>query len=270
TSSANSSASSSALGQKKLYAESQTGKSTFQKLLMPMLPQLPRIAPYRIVLGNVKDKRTGHASSLSLCSSPPFCLPSLCLFSESFSSLSLPLSLLFISDVASILSKRSSLVPHIQTMHPSLSFGFDFSLLFLLNSIPIPLGSSASHQCLLRHDSSNGKRKIEEKNLGFLVPSDVKEVLDIFRINVELGSDSLRAYVSDVLVVELLQKDARLAAIGKLGKACPSGMMQVVPLFETVKDSRGAACNHYGIKVTLFHGRGGSIGHGGGPTYLAI
>lgn len=31
-----------------------------------------------------------------------------------------------------------------------------------------------------------------------------------------------------------------------------------------------AACNQYGIKITLFHGRGGSIGRGGGPTHLAI
>lgn len=44
------------IAQRKLFSESQTGQSSFQKLLEPSLPQRPGIAPYRIVLGNVKEK----------------------------------------------------------------------------------------------------------------------------------------------------------------------------------------------------------------------
>lgn len=44
------------VAQRKIFAESKIGRSSFQKLLEPRPPQLPGIAPYRIVLGNVKEK----------------------------------------------------------------------------------------------------------------------------------------------------------------------------------------------------------------------
>jgi len=157
-----------------------------------------------------------------------------------------------------------------------------------------------------------------------LIPSDlpaspeVAEVLATFRTLAELPSDSLGAYVismakgaSDVLAVELLQREARVQA-----------PLRVVPLFETISDLRNSddviatlldlpwyrnrigthlevmigysdsskdggrlaaawelyqaqerlvdLCRKRSIDLTLFHGRGGTIGRGGGPTHIAI
>jgi phosphoenolpyruvate carboxylase len=143
-------------------------------------------------------------------------------------------------------------------------------------------------------------------------------VLDTFRMIARTPAGSLNAYIitmtraaSDVLAVELLQKEARVAA-----------PLRTVPLFETARDLQGAsqvletlldlpwyrariqdrqevmlgysdsakdvgrltagwelykaqeaivaACVRRDVRVTLFHGRGGSVGRGGGPTHLAL
>ncbi|KAJ4710604.1 Phosphoenolpyruvate carboxylase [Melia azedarach] len=309
------------VAQRKIFAESKIGRSSFQKLLEPRPPQLPGIAPYRIVLGNVKEKLMKTRRRLELlledlpCDFDPWD------YYETMDQLLEPLLLCYesLQSCGSGILADGRLADLIRRV---VTFGM---VLMKLD---------------LRQESGRHSETLDAitKYLDMVpptiqVPPDVKEVLDTFRVAAELGSDSLGAYVismasnaSDVLAVELLQKDARLSVSGELGRPCPGGTLRVVPLFETVKDLRGAglvirkllsidwyrehiiknhnghqevmvgysdsgkdagrftaawelykaqedvvaACNEYGIKVTLFHGRGGSIGRGGGPTYLAI
>ncbi|KAJ9140665.1 hypothetical protein P3X46_031284 [Hevea brasiliensis] len=334
------------LAQRKIFAESKIGRSSFQKLLEPSLPQRPGIAPYRIVLGNVKDKLTRTRRRLELLLEDLPCEYDPWDYYETTEQLLEPLLLCYESLQscgAGVLAdgRLADLIRRVAT----------FGMVLMKLDLRQESGRHAETlDAITKYlDMGMYSEWDEEKKLEFLtrelkgkrplvpptieVAPDVKEVLDTFRVAAELGSDSLGAYVismasnaSDVLAVELLQKDARLAVSGELGRPCPGGTLRVVPLFETVKDLRGAgsvirkllsidwyrehiiknhnghqevmvgysdsgkdagrftaawelykaqedvvaACNEYGIKVTLFHGRGGSIGRGGGPTYLAI
>ncbi|CAA2974554.1 phosphoenolpyruvate carboxylase 4 [Olea europaea subsp. europaea] len=334
------------LAQRKLYAESQIGRTSFQKLLEPSSSQKPGIAPYRIVLGNVKEKLLKTQRRLELLLEELPCEHDPSDYYETSDQILEPLLLCYDSLQScgsGILAdgRLADLIRRVAT----------FGMVLMKLDLRQESGRhSDTLDAITRYlDMGTYSEWDEERKLEFLtrelkgkrplvpptieVAPDVKEVLDTFRVAAELGSDSLGAYVismasnaSDVLAVELLQKDARLAVAGELGRPCPGGTLRVVPLFETVKDLREAgsairkllsidwyrnhiiknhngqqevmvgysdsgkdagrftaawelykaqedvvaACNEYGIKVTLFHGRGGSIGRGGGPTYLAI
>ncbi|KAI4357885.1 hypothetical protein L6164_001804 [Bauhinia variegata] len=334
------------LAQRKMFAESQIGKSSFHKLLEPQLPERPGMAPYRIVLGNVKDKLLTTRRRLELLLEDLPCEHDPLDYYETADQLLEPLLFCYESLQScgsGVLAdgRLADLIRRVAT----------FGMVLMKLDLRQESGRHAETlDAITRYlDMGNYSEWDEEKKLDFLtrelrgkrplvphsfeVAPDVREILDTFRVAAELGSDSLGAYVismaanaSDVLAVELLQKDARLAVSGELGRACPGGTLRVVPLFETVKDLRAAgsvirkllsidwyrehiiknhnghqevmvgysdsgkdagrftaawelykaqedvvaACNEYGIKITLFHGRGGSIGRGGGPTHLAI
>ncbi|KAG6757821.1 hypothetical protein POTOM_038147 [Populus tomentosa] len=355
------------LAQRKRFAESKIGRSSFQKLLEPSPPECPGIAPYRIVLGHVKDKLMKARRRLELLLEDLPCEHEPWDYYETTDQLMEPLLLCY----ESLQSCGAGVLADgrlIDLIRRVATFGM---VLMKLDLRQESGRHSEALDAITKYlDMGTYSEWDEEKKLEFLtrelkskrplvpptiqVAPDVKEVLDTFRVAAELGSDSLGAYVismasnaSDVLAVELLQKDARLAVSGELGRPCPGGTLgsvfegrslnahliihlvyrlRVVPLFETAKDLRGAgsvirkllsidwysehivknhnghqevmvgysdsgkdagrftaawelykaqedvvaACKDHKVKVTLFHGRGGSIGRGGGPTYLAI
>ncbi|KAK3160124.1 hypothetical protein QOZ80_1BG0055490 [Eleusine coracana subsp. coracana] len=246
---------------KKLLKESNIGRSSsLRKLLEPSLSDKPGITPYRVVLGNVKEKlmktrrRLEHLledlpcdyDTEEYCETSDQLLEPLILCYESLQSCGS--SVLADGRLADLIRRVATFGMVLMKLDVRQESGRHTEALDAVTSY-LDLGVYSEWDEERKLDfltrELKGKRPLVPTNME--VAADVKEVLDTFRVAAELGSDSLGAYVismasnaSDVLAVELLQKDARLAVSGDLGRPCPGGTLRVVPLFETVKDLREA------------------------------
>ena len=81
------------------------------------------------------------------------------------------------------------------------------------------------------------------------------------------------AIMSDLLAIPWYR--ARIGGhqevmIGYSDSAKDAGRMSADWALYCAQEAVVLACEKSGVRLTLFHGRGGSIGRGGGPTYLAI
>ncbi|EFJ16936.1 hypothetical protein SELMODRAFT_115610 [Selaginella moellendorffii] len=333
-------------GIRKRTGTDSISKSSVDKLLNPSATGRPDIAPYRVVLGHIREKLVNTRRRMEELLDDLPCDYDPSEFYETPEQLLEPLMLChrsMESCEAEVLAdgRLTDLIRRVSI--------FGMTLMKLDLRQEAEKHSEALDAITKFLDMGTYSAWDEDKKLDFLtkelkgkrplvpptiaVSSEVQEVLNTFRVAAELGSNSLGAYIvsmtseaSDVLAVELLQKEARLVVSGELGKPCPGTSLRVVPLFETVKDLRDAgtiirrllsipwyrdhlvtnhqghqevmlgysdsgkdagrftaawelykaqedvvaACKDYGIKLTLFHGRGGSVGRGGGPMYLAI
>ncbi|CAN6177904.1 unnamed protein product [Urochloa humidicola] len=161
-----------------------------------------------------------------------------------------------------------------------------------------------------------GKRPLLSPDLP--QSEEVADALGTFRVLAELPRDSFGPYIismatvpSDVLVVELLQRECKVAEplpvvplferladlqaapatmetlfskdwykkringkqqvmVGYSDSGKDAGRLSAAWALYTAQEAVAKVAESHGVKPTLFHGRGGTVGRGGGPTHLAI
>ncbi len=103
----------------------------------------------------------------------------------------------------------------------------------------------------------------------------LQRVVPLFETEADLNAagDSLQDLCSLPWMRDHLREvhsDRLEVMIGYSDSAKDAGRLAAAWALYTAQERLVAACDALGVKLTLFHGRGGSVGRGGGPTHAAI
>ncbi|KAJ1570096.1 hypothetical protein HK096_001732 [Nowakowskiella sp. JEL0078] len=89
------------------------------------------------------------------------------------------------------------------------------------------------------------------------------------KADLERAADTIERLLSVPWYVENI-KGHQEVMIGYSDSAKDAGRLTSVWQLYKSQEDLVKTCEKYGVKLTLFHGRGGSVGRGGGPQHLAI
>ena len=127
--------------------------------------------------------------------------------------------------------------------------------------------SEADKQAFLIREL-NSKRPLLPRN--WQPSAETREVLDTCQVIAEAPQGSIAAYVISMANTPSDVLGKQMVMIGYSDSAKDAGVMAASWAQYQAQDALIKTCEKAGIELTLFHGRGGSIGRGGAPAHAAL
>lgn len=156
--------------------------------------------------------------------------------------------------------------------------------------VPAELECSAESREVL--DTFNMLAQIRTESLGAYVISMAKQASDVLLVHLFQKVSGRKKHLRVVPLFETIQDlqnaprilknllnipeyraligDKQEVMIGYSDSSKDSGILTAAWNLYRCQEEIIAVCREFNVEVTLFHGRGGTIGRGGGPTHLAI
>jgi len=103
------------------------------------------------------------------------------------------------------------------------------------------------------------------------VPLDVAPLFETLE-DLEAGADVLEALLRDPVYAEHLSQrgNRQIVMIGYSDSNKDAGIAAARWALQKAESALSACADRYGVDITLFHGRGGTVSRGGGKTHVAV